>query len=396
MPGFDEYLAIEKREQIRKATVAYLLFGIPVILFFTLSDEAIVGIGGTLKWRIAGLVPMAVAACVYIGAGLRGVEIGYSTGQLLLTFMIAGVTVMMSAIFYIVTVNEELIGKVGLVGTVAGNLLAVFVVGTLRAVPVSRVAAALIIPYSAMAAALLVVGGVSPIQWVFAANVLAAVPLVLIIINQREKTDNARLLAGFKLEQERQNLEAAVKSRTEELEILLRELHHRVRNNLQIILSIISLYEDCYSSAMAEDRRFNMIRRAVQMMSDAHSLSYNEHVIEKINMRHFFEELCSENRLGAKTSMKFEIDDIFLDLETAVVLGFISIHLLPGPGEKGNLGLRSAGGSTLLTISVSSEVRETSEDYRFAILLAELIRAEIRTVSSGDMTEVRISVDCGS
>lgn len=392
MQRFKDYLAIEKQKQIKKATVVYILFGVPVILIFTLSDRAVVGIDGTLIWRVIGLLPMVIAITYYIYTHFRQTQLNYSFGQWLLTAMIAGVSTMMSGLYYIVMMANPAIDPVGLSGVIAGNLLAIFSIGTLRGLPLLRVLLSLTIPYILMISAFLILGKLTMIQWVFTFNILAAIPLVLLIIRQHELSDNARLQALMNLEAERENLEQTVRVRTTELNVLLKELHHRVRNNLQVILSIINLYESHYSGAVTTDKRLSMLIKVVQMMSDAHSLSYNEHTIEKINMKHFFDKITSDDYWKKDLNIECRIEEFMLNLETAVVIGFIFIHLIPVAGDTCMVSLTFSENKALLSISSDMDNWESNEDYNFAILLSETLFARMNTETINKRSVTRLSI----
>ncbi|MBI9107574.1 MAG: sensor histidine kinase [Spirochaetales bacterium] len=392
MQSFEDSRIIEKQKQLKKATVAYLFLGIPVILFFTISDSTVVGIDGTLFWRVIGLLPMVIAIIVYLKAHFGHVLVGYNPSRWLLTAMITGVASMMAAVFYIVLLSEPAVESIVLAGTIAGNLLFIFTIGTLRGLTPLWVSISLTLPYVIMIIAFLISGELTAILWVFTINVIVAIPIVLVIIRQQEQLDNARLQALFYLEEERENLEGTVNERTRKLEVLLKELHHRVRNNLQIILSMINLYENHYSSLAAADKRLTMLQKAVQMMSEAHSLSYKDHIIEKINMRLFFTEICSDFSEENDYAVEYRIEDMMLNLETAVVIGFICIHLIQGAGTSCSVSMTSDKNRAMLSVSADTGSWNSFDDYNFAILLSETISAEVETVTIDNKTVARLSI----
>jgi hypothetical protein len=339
-----------------------------------------------------GLLPMVIATIFYFKAHFCHVLLGYNLSRWLLTAMITGVASMMAAVYYIVLLSDPNAESVVLAGAIAGNLLIIFSIGALRALTPRRVSISLTLPYIVMIIAFLISGELTSIQWVFTINVLVAIPIALVIIMHQERSDNARLRALFYLEEERENIEWTVKERTRELEVLLKELNHRVRNNLQIILSMINLYENYYFSLAAADKRLTMLQKAVQMMSEAHSLSYNDHIIEKINMRLFFTDISSDFLWQNDHAVEYRIEDIMLHLETAVVIGFICIHLIPEAGTSCIVSMTSNKNKAILSISVDTNTWRISEDYNFAILLFKTISAEVKTETIDNKSVSRLSI----
>jgi len=137
-----------------------------------------------------------------------------------------------------------------------------------------------------------------------------------------------------------ENLQHSVKER----EVMLQEIHHRVKNNLQIIDSILSLQ----SSHAAEDDRSTIIpqvRRRISAMAEAHETMYRQQDFSTVNMGEFLLHLVSQiesSFIGSNKKLQLEIQPIGLPLEKGLLVGFVTselvenafIHSVP-PGEAG-------------------------------------------------------------
>jgi PAS domain S-box-containing protein len=109
-----------------------------------------------------------------------------------------------------------------------------------------------------------------------------------------------RKKAEVLLKQFNEELEQQVKSRTEELDIslkekegLLREIHHRVRNNLQIVSSIISLQAKSVSDP-GSLHQIQEIRMRIGTLALVHEIAYLAKTPESINMRDFLYRCTSK------------------------------------------------------------------------------------------------------
>lgn len=77
-----------------------------------------------------------------------------------------------------------------------------------------------------------------------------------------------------------------------EKEQLLKEIHHRVKNNMQIISSLLSL-----QSENSEDEKFNALlresRNRINSMALVHEMLYQSDDLSKIQLKEYIETLCS-------------------------------------------------------------------------------------------------------
>ena len=140
----------------------------------------------------------------------------------------------------------------------------------------------------------------------------------------------------FKLSSEKernQRLEHAVLSRTAEIAkerdtnaILLKEVHHRVKNNLQIIISLLNLQSRFISDSKLMDV-FSEIQNRVRSMSLIHEKMYKTKDLKTVDIQEYItdlaESLLSTYRLGQKVDLDVQVEVNRFNSDTLTPLGLI-------------------------------------------------------------------------
>ena len=126
--------------------------------------------------------------------------------------------------------------------------------------------------------------------------------------------------------------EEQIKSSLKEKEVLLKEIHHRVKNNLQVISSLLKLQsgyiKDNSALALFKDS-YNRIRS----MALIHENLYRTNDLGKIDVAEYVRTL-TENLFGSygvssrEITLKLEVDRIWLDVDTAIPCGLIINELV--------------------------------------------------------------------
>ncbi len=118
-----------------------------------------------------------------------------------------------------------------------------------------------------------------------------------------------------------------IEKRIKEKETLLREVHHRVKNNLQTVSSLLSL-----QSRSIEDKKMKSIIKSSQnrviSMAMVHEMLYMRDDLSKIEYKSYVKELSEfliRSLKGAENKVKLNIDipDIKLGIDTAIPLGLL-------------------------------------------------------------------------
>lgn len=130
----------------------------------------------------------------------------------------------------------------------------------------------------------------------------------------------------------RQQAEKQIKESLREKEALLREVHHRVKNNLQIISSLLNLQ----SHSIKDEYILSLFRESqnrVRLMALVHEKLYQSHNLEKISLAEYIQGLTSYllrsyEVMPNTVQMVLEIDDISLAVDSAVSCGLIINELV--------------------------------------------------------------------
>lgn len=130
---------------------------------------------------------------------------------------------------------------------------------------------------------------------------------------------------------ERQRVEEALKNSLSEKEVLLREIHHRVKNNLQIVSSILSLQgnyiTDSKSASMFEDAQSRI--RSIALI---HELLYQSKDLARMDFKDYLDNLVTNLFRTYVTSSKivYELnaETLYLNLDTAIHCGLIVTELV--------------------------------------------------------------------
>ena len=125
----------------------------------------------------------------------------------------------------------------------------------------------------------------------------------------------------------RKKMEEQIKSALEEKGLLLREIHHRVKNNLQIIISLFNLQ----TSYVDDDKAFQALKEGqdrIKSMALIHERFYQSDGIAKIDFdeytRKLIEHLYGSFKISpANIIVDFHVDNVHLDIDTAVPCGLI-------------------------------------------------------------------------
>ncbi|MGB9980064.1 PAS domain S-box protein [Methanobacterium sp.] len=114
-----------------------------------------------------------------------------------------------------------------------------------------------------------------------------------------------------------------------EKEMLLREVHHRVKNNMQIISSLLSL-QSKYINDTVDLKLFRESQGRIRSMALVHEKLYQSESLVKINFKDYINSLISNLMYTYNThiDLRQNIDDIYFDIETAIPCGLIINELV--------------------------------------------------------------------
>ncbi|MDO8998156.1 MAG: sensor histidine kinase [Bacteroidota bacterium] len=120
--------------------------------------------------------------------------------------------------------------------------------------------------------------------------------------------------------------EALLEKTIKQKEVLLAELFHRVKNNLNIVTSILNLKKNSINSEEGKTA-LEECRNMVFSMALVHTRIYNSDNLDNLNFRIYLDSLISElvNSFGGKNNVEIEVNSskIDLNLTQAIPCGLI-------------------------------------------------------------------------
>ena len=160
------------------------------------------------------------------------------------------------------------------------------------------------------------------------------ISLAHLLANQAASAiENAKLYERAQIEiARRKEAEERLKTSLHEKEILLREIHHRVKNNLQVISSLLYLQ----SESIADPRLLSALQDSqnrVRSMALVHERLYQTEDLARIDLAGYIRDLAghllsSYNSGTHHVELILDADDVSLDVDTAVPCGLIINELI--------------------------------------------------------------------
>lgn len=131
---------------------------------------------------------------------------------------------------------------------------------------------------------------------------------------------------------ERKNVETRLTALLAEKELLLREIHHRVKNNLQVISSLLNL-QSKYIKEPEDLKIFTESRDRVRAMALIHGKLYQSNNLSKLDFTSYIQSLCEYlfRTYGANPNhirFKINADQTRLEIDSAIIAGLIVTELV--------------------------------------------------------------------
>ncbi|MDQ7781256.1 MAG: PAS domain S-box protein [Desulfomonilaceae bacterium] len=232
-----------------------------------------------------------------------------------------------------------------------------------------------------------------------------------------ERTEEL-LEANKRLEQEitqRKTAEQHIRRSLQEKEALLQEVHHRVKNNLQIISSLLALQ----STHVRDKKTLEVLtdsQSRIRSMAFIHEHLYRSQDLARIDFAAYIRDLLgallqSYSHVGSRVSLRLDVDPVFLGVGTALPCGLIMNELVSNclrhafPGDRNGeilVRVRSTGARTYeLSVADNGTGLPEQLDYRQSDslglrLVTNLTELQLRgslDVSSRNGTTVKIEFE---
>ncbi|MCD6018387.1 MAG: hypothetical protein K0S53_1508 [Bacteroidetes bacterium] len=159
-----------------------------------------------------------------------------------------------------------------------------------------------------------------------------------------------------------------------EKEQLLKEIHHRVKNNMQIISSLLSLQSD----GVEDEKVLSLLRESrnrINSMALVHEMLYKSHNLSQIALKEYIESLSvTVRRSYALPDSVIEFcydigDDIYFDIDKMIPIGLILNEAISNslkyafPDKKGCINISLESKETKYTLIISDNGTGLREDF---------------------------------
>ena len=198
--------------------------------------------------------------------------------------------------------------------------------------------------------------------------------------------------------------EEQIRNDLKEKGVMLQEIHHRVKNNLQIIISLLNLQSHHIKDPDTLNA-FQESKNRVHSMAIVHENLYRSPDLTKIKFNDYIQTLSRElyqtYKVGAPVRLIFDLDEVLLSVDKAIPCGLILNELITNAlkhafvdQKEGNLRIsckkRQGENFQLIVeddgVGISGEIRcmkTESLGMRLVHLLCDQISASIRFETSG-------------
>ncbi len=174
----------------------------------------------------------------------------------------------------------------------------------------------------------------------------------------------------------RKHAEENMKKSLKEKELLLQEIHHRVKNNLQIIVSLLKL-QSRYIFDARDLEIFNKSRARVETMSLIHEKLYRSADLSNINMGNYLRDLTGHlfkaYGVGPEDiNLVINSEDVNVGMDTAIPCGLILNELISnslkhafGSTQKGRIGINVSVENGSINLNVCDNGIGLPKDFDF-------------------------------
>jgi PAS domain S-box-containing protein len=164
----------------------------------------------------------------------------------------------------------------------------------------------------------------------------------------------------------RNKTENELKTSINDKDMLLREIHHRVKNNLQIVSSLLNLQSQYIKDQNALDV-FKESQNRVRSMAIIHEKLYKSTDMSKIDFADYISELTESLFFNyridpAKIRLTKTLDNVFFDVDTAIPCGLIVNELITNclkhafpDDRKGNINVELSKNDTSYYLCVKDD-----------------------------------------
>ncbi|MES2286345.1 MAG: histidine kinase dimerization/phosphoacceptor domain -containing protein [Bacteroidota bacterium] len=121
---------------------------------------------------------------------------------------------------------------------------------------------------------------------------------------------------------ERVKSEQKIKNALKEKEVLLAEIHHRIKNNLAMVSSLLQLQEMNIDNAEVKEA-LALSRKRIKSTALIHELLYRSESFQNVKLKDYLTELFHLLKMNVNTLLLLKGDEVTMNLFTAMPLGLM-------------------------------------------------------------------------
>jgi two-component sensor histidine kinase len=127
--------------------------------------------------------------------------------------------------------------------------------------------------------------------------------------------------------------DASLRASLAQKDALMREIHHRVKNNLQVITSLLNMQQRALADPGARAAMTDT-RQRISALALIYRALYQGPDLKKVDLRHFLEELIaqvvtsSEHEPGASVRTELDADDLIIDPDKLAPLALFAVEAI--------------------------------------------------------------------
>lgn len=199
------------------------------------------------------------------------------------------------------------------------------------------------------------------IAYIIAGSAILITVIIFLAINFRSSRKREQQLSAKNRQIQEQNLK--IEQSLKEKEALIREIHHRVKNNLQIITSMLNLQMNLTDDAETHEI-LNEAKKRIDAIALTHQMLYQKISLENIVLSQYIETLVRQVEASIKVPaielvLNCEPSNSRINIDIAIPLGLIVNELLTNAYKHAFAG-RTGG---VITV----QVKEDEEDFTISV-----------------------------
>jgi NO-binding membrane sensor protein with MHYT domain/two-component sensor histidine kinase len=201
-----------------------------------------------------------------------------------------------------------------------------------------------------------------------ALTALSAMALFALRREDRARLDlaSANATLDVRVQERTAELEGALRQlerALREKDVLMREVHHRVKNNLQMLQSMVRLTSR-QASTDSQPLFMDIVRR-IWALGQVHNQVYGAADLAQVDLAAYLSRICEYvetgfGRMAGRVKLKRQLDPVHADIDIAIPLGLVAVELLTNsykhafPGDRGGeiaVTLRQGAADVRFTVS---------------------------------------------